>query len=100
MHFDSPAYPSSAHDSKSFHLKWSSHGDNMETVFATLFDSEGLTDVSIVCEGRDGEEQQREVVRAHRLLLSASSNYFMVRKIDDTSTIYGYTKAHLMVLIK
>lgn len=55
---------------KTYHLKWSSHIPNMETVFTTLFESEGLTDVTIVCD--------RGTLRAHRLILSTCSNYFLV----------------------
>ena len=55
---------------KSYHLKWASHLPNMGLVFSTLYQSEGLSDVTLVCE--DGS------VRAHKLLLSTCSDYFLV----------------------
>ena len=55
---------------KSYHLKWSSHLANMGLVFSTLYQSEGLSDVSLFCE--DGS------VRAHKLLLSTCSDFFLV----------------------
>ena len=55
---------------KSYHLKWSSHLPNMGLVFSTLYQSEGLSDVSLCCD--DGS------VRAHKLLLSTCSDYFLV----------------------
>ena len=56
---------------KSYHLKWSSHLANMGLVFSTLYQSEGLSDVTLFCD--DGQ------VRAHKLLLSTCSDYFLVR---------------------
>ena len=56
---------------KSYHLKWASHLPNMGLVFSTLYQSEGLSDCRLVCE--DGS------VRAHKLLLSTCSDYFLVR---------------------
>ena len=56
---------------KSYHLKWASHLPNMGLVFSTLYQSEGLSDCCLVCE--DGS------VRAHKLLLSTCSDYFLVR---------------------
>ena len=90
---------------KSYHLKWSSHLPNMGLVFrwgqhlhttwhaltwslawprlvcvqhictvltvsSTLYQSEGLSDVCLACE--DGS------VRAHKLLLSTCSDFFLV----------------------
>merc|ERR1712133_171885 len=54
---------------KSFHLKWSSHLPNMGKVFASLYQSEGLSDVSLCCV--DGS------IKAHKLLLSTCSDYFL-----------------------
>ena len=55
---------------KSYHLRWSSHLPNMGSVFSSLYQSEGLADVNLCCE--DGS------VRAHKLLLSTCSDYFLV----------------------
>ena len=66
---------------KTFHLKWSSHPSNMETVFATLLDSEGLSDVTLICgsgEAPNSKKNEQHHLRAHRLLLSTCSNFFLV----------------------
>ncbi len=65
---------------KTFHLKWSSHPSNMETVFATLLDSEGLSDVTLICGGEapNSKKNEQHHLRAHRLLLSTCSNFFLV----------------------
>ena len=55
---------------KSYHLKWSQHLANMGIVFSTLYQSEGLSDVTLACD--DGK------VRAHKLLLSTCSDFFLV----------------------
>ena len=57
---------------KSYHLKWTSHLPNMGLVFSTLYQSEDLSDVTLNCE--DGS------VRAHKLLLSTCSDYFLVSR--------------------
>ena len=57
---------------KSYHLKWASHLPNMGLVFSTLYQSEDLSDVTLNCE--DGS------VRAHKLLLSTCSDYFLVSR--------------------
>ncbi|TRY77230.1 hypothetical protein TCAL_14760 [Tigriopus californicus] len=54
---------------KTYHLKWSSHIPNLETVFTTLLESESLSDVTLVCS--DGS------IKSHRLLLASCSNYFL-----------------------
>jgi len=62
---------------KSYHLKWSSHLPNMGLVFATLYQTEGLSDVTLACE--DG------TVRAHKLLLSTCSDYFLELFLESSS---------------
>ena len=64
---------------KSYHLKWSSHLANMGLVFSTLYQSEGLSDVTLFCE--DGN------IRAHKLLLSTCSDFFLVRPSDNSLSI-------------
>jgi len=62
---------------KSYHLKWSSHLPNMGLVFATLYQTEGLSDVTLACD--DGN------VRAHKLLLSTCSDYFLELFLESSS---------------
>ncbi len=59
---------------KTYHLKWSSHIPNMETVFTTLLESEGLCDVTLLC----GQGDDSRALKAHRILLSTCSNFFLV----------------------
>ena len=66
---------------KSYHLKWSSHLANMGLVFSTLYQSEGLSDVTLFCD--DGQ------VRAHKLLLSTCSDYFLVRLSSQCLCLTG-----------
>jgi len=54
---------------KSFHLRWASHLPNMGAVFSSLYQTEGLSDVTLSCA--DGS------LRAHKLLLSTCSDYFL-----------------------
>ena len=55
---------------KTYHLTWSDHIPNMETVFTKLYETEGLTDVAIMCTNGS--------LKAHRVILSTCSNYFLV----------------------
>ena len=63
---------------KSYPLKWSQHLANMGIVFSTLYQSEGLSDVTLFCD--DGK------VRAHKLLLSTCSDFFLVSLISSLLT--------------
>lgn len=67
-----------AKEAKTYHLKWASHIPNMETVFTTLLESEGLADVTIMCESAS--------FRVHRLILSTCSNYFLVSNFKVCKT--------------
>jgi len=62
---------------KSYHLKWASHLPNMGEVFNTLYQSEGLADVTLACE--DGS------IKAHKLILSTCSDYFLELFLECTS---------------
>jgi len=62
---------------KSYHLKWSSHLPNMGLVFATLYQTEGLSDVTLACD--DGN------VRAHKLVLSTCSDYFLELFLESST---------------
>ena len=76
---------------KSYHLKWASHLPNMGLVFSTLYQSEDLSDVTLCCE--DGS------VRAHKLLLSTCSDYFLVSKYKISVLFYDsrQSKAHFEI---
>ena len=60
---------------KSYHLKWSGHGACLAHQFEeSVSKSEVLTDVTVVA----GLDVKTSVFRSHRILLSASSEYFLV----------------------
>ena len=60
---------------KSYHLKWSGHGACLADQFEeSILKSEALTDVTIIA----GLDIETSAVRSHRILLSASSDYFLV----------------------
>ncbi|KAB7500791.1 Protein bric-a-brac 1 [Armadillidium nasatum] len=52
-----------------FCLRWNNYQSNLTQVFHQLFQSETFVDVTLACEGRS--------VKAHRLVLSACSPYFL-----------------------
>ena len=77
---------------KSYHLKWASHLPNMGLVFSTLYQSEDLSDVTLCCE--DGS------VRAHKLLLSTCSDYFLVSINTEYHVLFSnscQSKAHFEI---
>ena len=53
-------------------LKWNNHRPTLFSVFDTLLEEESLVDVTLSAEG--------QFLRAHRIILSACSPYFRVRK--------------------
>ena len=53
-----------------FSLRWNNHPSNLVSVFSGLFSSETLVDVTLAAEGRH--------IQAHKMLLSACSDYFQV----------------------
>ena len=55
-----------------FCLKWNNHRSTLFSVFDTLLEEESLVDVTLSAEG--------QFLRAHRVILSACSPYFRVRK--------------------
>ena len=62
---------------KSYHLKWSGHAACLADQFegsSRDVKSEGFTDVTIIA----GLDIETSAVRSHRILLSASSDYFLV----------------------
>jgi len=81
---------------KSFHLRWASHLPNMGTVFASLYQTEGLSDVCLSCS--DGS------LRAHKLILSTCSDYFLDLFLESQSKrtvvmLPGVKLAHLRTLL-
>lgn len=50
-------------------LKWNNYQESLSSTFSELLASDSLVDVTLSCDGH-------QVVRAHRLLLSACSPYF------------------------
>ena len=75
---------------KSDHLKWSSHSANMETVFTSLYETEGLSDVTLVCAG--GER-----IKAHRIILSACSNYFLTMFLEVSENLVFHVCLQLIL---
>lgn len=55
-----------------FCLRWNNHQPNFISVFTTLLNTESLVDVTLAAEGRH--------LQAHKVVLSACSVYFQVRK--------------------
>jgi len=81
---------------KSFHLRWASHLPNMGSVFASLYQTEGLSDVCLGCS--DGS------LRAHKLILSTCSDYFLDLFLESQSkrtvvVLPGVKVAHLKTLL-
>ncbi|XP_023220812.1 protein tramtrack, alpha isoform-like [Centruroides sculpturatus] len=54
--------------SQSFQFTWNNHEKDLVSSFKQLLTTEGLTDVTLSCEGK--------IMKAHRLILSASSPFF------------------------
>lgn len=55
-----------------FSLRWNNHPANLVSVFSGLYTSETLVDVTLAAEGKH--------IQAHKMLLSACSDYFQVWK--------------------
>ena len=56
--------------SHQFHIHWRNHSPNFVSVFTQLLNSESLVDVTLSADGKQ--------IQAHRVVLSACSNYFQV----------------------
>lgn len=56
--------------SQRFCLRWNNHQSNLLTVFDQLLTSEAFVDVTLAVEG--------QMLRAHKMVLSACSPYFQV----------------------
>lgn len=59
------------HSSQRFCLRWNNHQSNLLSVFDQLLHDESFVDVTIAVEG--------QLLRAHKMVLSACSPYFQVR---------------------
>ena len=65
----------------SYHLQWSGHGASLADHFefgARDSSEEDFTDVTVIAAAASAADIKPGVVRAHRILLSASSDYFLV----------------------
>ncbi len=62
-----------------FSLRWNNHPSNLVTVFSGLFSSETLVDVTLAAEGKH--------IQAHKMLLSACSDYFQVSESEKQKHI-------------
>ncbi len=56
-----------------FSLRWNNHPANLVSVFSGLYTSETLVDVTLAAEGKH--------IQAHKMLLSACSDYFQVLEL-------------------
>ena len=56
------------------HLKWGNHYDVLVTKFFSLLEQDKFVDVTLMADGG-------KIIKAHRLILSASSQYLEVNKI-------------------
>jgi Cys2His2 zinc finger developmental/cell cycle regulator len=65
-------------DDQQFCLKWNNHRKTLFTVFDNLLEEESLVDVALMADGK--------IIKAHRVILSACSPYFKVRR-NETQTI-------------
>lgn len=70
---------SEAMASQRFCLRWNNHQSNLLSVFDQLLHDESFVDVTLAVEG--------QLLRAHKMVLSACSPYFQVRnereRLDD-----------------
>lgn len=72
--------------SQRFCLRWNNHQSNLLAVFDQLLTSEAFVDVTLAVEG--------QMLRAHKMVLSACSPYFQVfinylkKKIYEILIIY------------
>ena len=62
---------SEAMASQRFCLRWNNHQSNLLSVFDQLLHDESFVDVTLAVEG--------QLLRAHKMVLSACSPYFQVR---------------------
>ncbi|CAG0887244.1 unnamed protein product [Darwinula stevensoni] len=80
-----------------YHLKWNSHHEEAFENFHLLRDREIFTDVTLSCEG--------QIMKAHRVILSAGSAYFertLPRDSSHTPIVYfhGIPMAKLRLVIE
>jgi hypothetical protein len=64
-----PAFPTPPEGAQQFCLRWNSYPATVATQLAALRAQEDFVDVTLACDGRQ--------LRAHKLVLSACSPYFM-----------------------
>lgn len=56
-----------------YNLKWTNYMNNILQVFSEHLTQQSLVDVTLFCEG--------QVIKAHKIVLSASSTYFKVGRV-------------------
>lgn len=66
---------SEAMASQRFCLRWNNHQSNLLSVFDQLLHDESFVDVTLAVEG--------QLLRAHKMVLSACSPYFQVRRKEQ-----------------
>ncbi len=59
-------------EAQQFCLRWNNHGSTLVAVFDNLLATESLVDVTLFAEGH--------LLKAHKVVLSACSPYFQVRR--------------------
>lgn len=72
-------------ETKQFAVSWSNHMNHMKQVFDNLLNNSDLTDVTLYVEGTK--------IGAHKMLLSACSNYF-------NSLFRDFPQEHPIVVLK
>lgn len=68
-------------------LKWNSFLNNIATSFESLWEEEGLVDVTLASDG--------QCLTAHKVILSASSPFF--KKIFQVSFLYSLLHIYVFV---
>jgi len=74
-------------DDQQFCLRWNNHQSTLIQNFDTLLESGTLVDCTLAAEGK--------TLKAHKVVLSACSPYFEVRKIYNLSLFNPITCFHL-----
>lgn len=67
-------FPNSAKGGEHYNLRWTNYLSNLSQIVFEHHTNERLVDVTLVCEG--------QYMKAHKLVLSACSNFFQVSKYN------------------
>ncbi|XP_069673633.1 uncharacterized protein [Periplaneta americana] len=81
VHDIGATYIPSANAEQQCYLKWKFHQNNQQAMLSKLLKKESFCDVTIACE--------EKIIRAHKLMLSASSSYFemILSRYEDQNPI-------------